>query len=350
MTVKFLRRTVPAAFCMVSSFLCLQGCKPSPQMHSQEFYVFGTVFTLKTVADSDANVAQAYAQVQHAMRALHNQFHAWKPGELTQLNQCLKTGQWCDVSSDMQAALQQAGQLSLASQEWFNPVLGAVIGAWGFHRDDYPFQAAVPSADKLQALMQPRPSVTQMEWQDDTLRARQPNNQYDLGGFAKGLALKRAVELMQKSGYTSVLADAGGDMLLTGAHNWRVGIRKPFSNRVLAGLQSEGETLAVFTSGVYQRYALDGEERYPHLLDPFTGMPVQTLGAATVVHPDPVVADAAATALVAAGEAHWKDVLQSMGLEQALVVYPDGDVFVTARLHARLLEKDPDTIFHVITD
>ena len=97
-----------------------------------------------------------------------------------------------------------------------------------------------------------------------------------------------------------------------------------------------GEREAVITSGVYERFReLDGQRCGP-VLDPQTGQPTQGLLAATVVHRDAGLADAAATALMVAGPARWAAVAERMGLDQVLVVLHAGLAQVTPRLAARL--------------
>ena len=72
------------------------------------------------------------------------------------------------------------------------------------------------------------------------------------------------------------------------------------------------------------RYAEFNGRRYAHILDPATGYPVDEILQATVIDPDPVRADAAATALVVAGASRWREVAEAMGLIEAIVVDDQG--------------------------
>ena len=84
--------------------------------------------------------------------------------------------------------------------------------------------------------------------------------------------------------------------------------------------------LAGFTSGNDYRYGEFDGERYAHLLDPFTGRPVDAVMQATVFDEDPLLADAGATALVVAGPEAWPRVAEAMGIEHAMVVEADGTI------------------------
>jgi thiamine biosynthesis lipoprotein len=54
-----------------------------------------------------------------------------------------------------------------------------------------------------------------------------------------------------------------------------------------------------------------------------------------VLHPDPAWADAAATALLAAGPAHFETLVRDLRLGCALLVAADGRVWITSGLAAR---------------
>ena len=60
--------------------------------------------------------------------------------------------------------------------------------------------------------------------------------------------------------------------------------------------------LAIATSGDYRRYIDRAGRRYAHTIDPRTGYPVaHATASVTVVHPECMVADALATALLVLG-------------------------------------------------
>jgi thiamine biosynthesis lipoprotein len=117
----------------------------------------------------------------------------------------------------------------------------------------------------------------------------------DPSGYVKGWAAGRARDRLVDAGVDGVLVNAGGDIATAGgpapgAH-WRVGVRHPWRADALACVvEADG---AVATSGSYERGA--------HLFDPRAGRPSLALASATVVGPDPGLADAYATALAVGG-------------------------------------------------
>lgn len=117
----------------------------------------------------------------------------------------------------------------------------------------------------------------------------------DPSGYVKGWAAGRARDRLVAAGVDGVLVNAGGDVATAGqpapGARWRVGIRHPWRPEALACVvEVDG---AVATSGSYERGA--------HLVDPRAGRPSLALASATVVGPDPGLADAYATALAVGG-------------------------------------------------
>ena len=108
----------------------------------------------------------------------------------------------------------------------------------------------------------------------------------------------------------------------------------PHRDGVIAGVElHSGEV--VFTSGGYERgFEWDGV-RYHHLLDPRTGQPARATASFTVIHGDPVVADAAVTALFVAGD-DWPRIAAQLGIALALRIRPDGAAEATPAMAARL--------------
>ena len=107
--------------------------------------------------------------------------------------------------------------------------------------------------------------------------------------------------------------------------------------RLLAILFGQtGRDEAVFTSGNYERFRQEDTSRYPHILDPRSGWPVEDLASVTVIAGEGLLADAAATALIVAGRSGWREVAQSLELDQVLMIDGGGKVYLTRRMAERI--------------
>lgn len=126
----------------------------------------------------------------------------------------------------------------------------------------------------------------------------------DIGGIAKGYAIKVGIDIMKKNNIKSGMINAGGDIGLLGNKNgspWKIGLRDPFNkNAILDTLFLENTSVA--TSGDYERYFELNGKRYHHILNPKTGYPTYTFRSVTVIFDNPIYADAYATAIFVLGE------------------------------------------------
>ena len=165
----------------------------------------------------------------------------------------------------------------------------------------------------------------------------------DLGGIAKGAILEQFVGILSAAGVLNAIIDIGGDLTVMGhmkGRTARIGVRAPRSEDVLGWIEVlDGET--VMTSGDYERFFEHDGIRYQHVLDPRSGYPVQETISASVVHRDPVLADAAATALLVAGPGEFEQLCELLGLEEALIVSASGDLRLTPAMEKRLNWPNP---------
>lgn len=146
--------------------------------------------------------------------------------------------------------------------------------------------------------------------------------QFDPTGLVKGWSGARALRELRNDRVVAAMVNAGGDIACFGqpeaGRPWRIGVRDPAGpGRVLFAVRPPG---AVATSGGYERGA--------HLYDPFTGGAAEAAASATVTGPDLDVADALATALVAAGTPGLA-LLDPIDGTEACIVLPDGTLRAT---------------------
>ena len=324
--------------CLLLGVWLLVGCA-RPQLFHQEAFVFGTRVDLTVYGDSQAKANEAMAAVLREFDRLHHAFHAWKPSELTALNEALARGEAFEASEELVALLHDAQALAALGEHLFDPGLGALIELWGFHSDE--FEPVRPDAQRLAEVLAARPSIADLRIEGRQVSSTNPMVRIDLGGYAKGYALDRAAAILRELGIDNALINIGGNVLALGSKGgtpWRLGIQHPREPRPLAILPLyDGE--AIGTSGDYQRYfELDGE-RYPHLLDPRTGEPAHGTQSLTVlVTPQAragVLSDAPSKPAFIDGP-RWREHVRRHGIEHALRVDENGRIEVTRALRARL--------------
>lgn len=317
--------------------LVILGCRPAPQVHEFVFTAFGTLVEV-VISDTEPEAARAAAdQLERDFQYLHATWHAWEPSALSRVNQLLQTGEWFSLAPSIRPLLLQAKPLAERSGQRFNPAIGKLSELWGFHSDTAP-QGPPPRERDIRALVEPMPTLNDIEIDGLRIRGHSPALELDFGGFAKGLAIDLAVEELRKRGIGNAIVNAGGDLRAIGRRGdrpWRIGVRNPRGPGVLAAIELQpGES--IFTSGDYERYFEWEGERFHHLLDPATGRPARGLVSVTVIHTDAATADAAATALFVAGPEGWLQTARDLGIRYAMVVDQRGRVRMNPAMAQRV--------------
>lgn len=285
---------------------------------------------------------QAAAEVWRGLAAMNAGWNAWKPGELSRLNHAFAQGRQAPVSAALQRMIRQAAWLEQASDGCFNPAIGGLVGAWGFH-DDLLGPGPRPDAATLARWRAASPSLAQIRFDGGLARSSNPRVQVDMGAYAKGVAIDWALDRLQRQGIVDALLNLGGNLATSGrpaGRPWRVGVRDPHGPGLVATIETLGRE-AVVTSGSYERSRLLDGQRCCHILDPLTGAPADAgpapaLVSVTVVHASAAFADAAATALLVAGPQRWQAVARRLGVQQLLLIDSRGRRHASAALAQRL--------------
>jgi len=326
-------------FLIVACMLLVAACGRAP-MQEQQAYVFGTRVEVLVVSADPERGRIAIAGVLREFDRLHRAYHAWQESELTALNRAIFSGRPHHAAPELAELVREAQALSQQGEHLFDPGIGLLVKLWGFHADE--FQAALPAAAAIEAWLAARPGIADVTVTGQTIRSSNPQVALDFGGYLKGVALDRAAAILRSQGIDNALINIGGNVMALGSKDgrkWRVGIQHPRQSGPLATVElADGE--AIGTSGDYQRFFEVDGKRYPHLLDPRTGRPVDHTQAVTVLVPAGAgagtLSDAASKPIFIAGPEHWREMARKMEIGLVLRVDRDNRISVSEALNQRL--------------
>jgi thiamine biosynthesis lipoprotein len=169
----------------------------------------------------------------------------------------------------------------------FDPVLGALIRAWGLRKG-----GRTPSAAELQAARGASGgSLLLLDPARGVARLRHPQAAVEEGGFLKGYALDRMAEVLRRAGVGSALLDFGGQLLTFGRPR-PAALAAP-DDRQRRTLELELREGSLSSSGT--------SEHGRHILDPSTGDRCEAWGSTAVVASEGLAADVLSTALYVLG-------------------------------------------------
>lgn len=227
-----------------------------------------------------------------------------------------------EVPRDLFSAIETALEMSEITGGAFDPTIGAVTSAW---RPDGGDKFRLPSDDELAHAMSTVGRDGVVLTGPNTITKTRRGVRIDLGGFGKGYASSRVLQILRTRGASSALVDMGGNIALIGGRpdgeNWRIGIQEPSAvhGTSLAVLSLSGQ--CVITAGLDERWwELDGV-RYSHIYDPTTGRPITgDLRSVTVVCEDPMMGDALSTAFMVLGVERSFELLRILPAIEAVFV------------------------------
>lgn len=325
-------------FIALIALIIVTACSDQQAEYKETHYVFGTLVEFIIRGADEAQAKKAIAEVDRDFQRMHKDWHAWKPGgELFDINRAMDRGDTIEVSDFVLPLLLQGQQYEAMSGGLFNPAIGKLIGAWGFHADELP-KGELPDFDEIKMLSSRQASMLDVMIEGNRVSTINRTVAFDFGGFGKGVALDMAVEKLKAFGIQNAIINAGGDLNTIGNpadRLWTVGIRDPSDWGVIASVElTGGENL--YTSGNYERFRVSEGVKYAHIIDPRTGMPVDHTASASVIHENGALADAAATALIVAGPQDWEKIVESMGLTYAMIVDTERRVFITPAMMSRV--------------
>jgi thiamine biosynthesis lipoprotein len=280
------------------------------KVHRQPFKAMGSACEV-VLASHTQNEAESMAKlaIDEVLRIERTYSRYTTDSIIAKINQQAGCGAvQCD--DETWALFKFASQLFDQSDGLFDITSGVLRQAWDFKNPE------VPSSQKLEALL-PLVGWEKVVLQDQSIALPLAGMEIDLGGFGKEYAADRAAQVLKEKGVTHGYVNLAGDMRFLGpkptGEPWMIGIQDPRAlDQVVATLPITMGGLA--TSGDYERYFELNGQRYCHVLNPKTGMPVSYWRSVSVTSPATVVSGCTTT-MAMLKEAEGLAFLQATGFD-----------------------------------
>ena len=280
------------------------------QIHRLPFKAMGSACEV-VLAFHNQNEAESMAKlaIDEVLRIERKYSRYTTDSVIAKINQQAGRGALqCD--DETWALFQFATQLFDQSDGLFDITSGVLRQAWDFKKPE------VPTSQKLEVLL-PLVGWQNVVLQDQSIALPLAGMEVDLGGFGKEYAADRAAQVLKEKGVTHGYVNLAGDMRFLGpkpnGEPWMIGIQDPRArDQVVATLPITQGGLA--TSGDYERYFELNGQRYCHVVNPKTGMPVSYWRSVSVTSPATVVSGCTTT-MVMLKETDGLAFLQATGFD-----------------------------------
>ena len=214
------------------------------------------------------------------------------------------------------------------SDGYFDPTVGPLVQAWGFHFKEG-MEMTPEIVDSLKQLVDYR----KVKIENGKVIKGNPNMTLDFNAVAQGYTTDMIGDFLLSKNVNNFLVDVGGEILARGCKPngelWKVGIEKPAENKDSERIVQEIVELdnrSIVTSGNYRKYVERGGKRYSHSLNPKTGYPAENkLLSATIIADNTAWADCLASICMVVGLEKAIEIVSpipSIGIE-AYFIYLD---------------------------
>jgi len=246
----------------------------------------GTRLTLRLDGGGEARLSEAAEAILAEVARIEGATSTWRSeSPWSRLNAA--KGEARSLDPEWIHLLARAQAWSIETEGAFDPVLGALLRAWGLREG-----GRRPTSEELaQARSASGLSHLRLDAEARTARLLHPDAGLEEGAFVKGYALDAARRVAEAQGVEAGQVDFGGQLLAWGP-GIEVEVAHPLDrSRPMLRLRLENASLS--TSGC--------SERGSHILDPRSGEPSPTWGSVSVIRPSALDADILSTALFVLG-------------------------------------------------
>lgn len=314
-----------AAAKLAAAVLCASASRAGGQTKvARAWPVMGTMFVATVWGHDTATMARAIHAARDSVRLVDSLMSNYRPeSEISRLNTGAG-GPAQRLSPQTMHVLLRARELWRISGGQFDPTVGPLLRAWGFHSDS----GRVPPRAELDSLRElvgyERVALDSIA---GTVRLPAAGMSLDLGGIAKGYALDLARQALRDTTITGGMLDLGGNILVFGTpprgqKKWVIGIRHPRRVGQIIGTVAL-DSGAIATSGDYEHFYMIDGVRYGHIIDPTTGYPRRGVLAATAIGPRGEASDGLSAALFLAGPRRGRAVADSLAGVSGIWVVTD---------------------------
>jgi len=315
----------------------LQGCSGANAEPLEETqFLLGTVCTIKLY---DHQSEEVMTKAFDRIKQIDDRMSANKEGTEVDAIALAAGKSYVKVSDDTFYVIQKGLEYCAKSGGVFDISIGPLVKLWGIGTD----AARLPSQEEIDAK---RSLVNYKDvlinTADKSVMLKQEGMSLDLGGIAKGYAADEVKRVLKENGVEHAIINLGGNVIAMNSNvngqPWNIGIQNPFETRgdIVGSISVTDKTIV--TSGIYERYLEVNGVRYHHILNPFTGYPMDSgLASVTVITDSSIDADAMTKNLFYSGVEKGLEYLKQNNPDvQAIFITKDKKVYVTDGLKGNI--------------
>ncbi|WP_434930037.1 FAD:protein FMN transferase [Shewanella sp. HL-SH5] len=301
-------------------FVLLISPLAQAQWQQKSFHVMGTQAHVEFwLADSQtqATADMLISQVEQEMQRIDETMSPYKDtSELSLVNRQAAL-EAVIISKELFELLQDAYKIAELTKGTFDITYASIGYQYDYRQHKKPSQAFIDK--NLSAINY---HSVELDTDNSSVHFNHPAVKIDLGGIAKGHAVKNCLAILKQAGIEHALVSAGGDTGLLGDRRgrpWYVGIKHPRADDKTA-VQLPLSDEAISTSGDYERYFIEDGVRFHHIINPKTGDSARNVVSVSIIGKNPTYVDALSTAIFVKGLQEGMTLINQLPEYEAIII------------------------------
>ncbi len=279
-------------------------------------------------------IYECFALIDHYEDLLSTGLDKKQTSEIHKINEA--QGQPVSVSDETLECINYGYEYSKASLDTFDITIGALTNIWPFKDTDV--EKVAPSEEAIKSALA-TVGYENVKITGNEVQLLNKDTKLELGAIAKGFIADKVCEYLKSQGVNSAIINLGGNVYALGYKDeetktpFKVGLRKPISDKIEEAGYVVANDLSIVSSGGYEQYFTDKTTgiTYTHILDKNTGYPVETdIAQATVLSKKSVDGDALSTTVYSLGSVEGLKLIESLEDIECIIMKKDGTTLLSS--------------------
>jgi thiamine biosynthesis lipoprotein len=257
----------------------------------------------------------------------HNQsMSTWiNDSEISRFNNLKKAGEKIEISDDFLQVMIVAKELYRLTGGAWDGTVNPLVNLWGFGSTGP--TNTIPPPEVITPLVSDLGFKYIQILESRHLAKKKGSITLNLASIAKGYAVDKIAEMIERKGIKNFLVEIGGEVYAAGTRvdgqPWKIGINTPRPDaphdKVYKAITIRNKAFA--TSGDYRNFFEINGQRYSHIIDPRTGYPVDNgVVSVSVIADSCTFADGLATALMVMGPEKGLALVNRLDRVESLII------------------------------
>ncbi len=244
------------------------------------------------------------------------------------------------ISDELSELLKYGLEYSLLSNGSFDITIEPLSSLWDFKAKE----TKVPDINLINDAVK-KVDYKNVKLEGNIITLENDDTRIEVGAIAKGYIADKVKDYLLEQGVERAIIDLGGNILCIGGKKdsmpFKIGIQKPFAghNEVIATMDITD--MSVVTSGIYERYFIEDDKIYHHILNPVTGYSYDNnLLSVTIISASSLDADALATICFTLGVEEGIQLVNSIENTHAIFISKDYKFHYSEGFHDDIKVRD----------